>query len=223
MRNHLSSKELSAYIDGEARHPETVSAHLKTCTECEGHYRELVALSEQLRALPATNVRPGFVVRVLRALNEATPAQTPARPPLRLAAALAMTLFLSVTLLSVYYSSKQSVPLPTPVAVSAPAVLPMTLAQQEEALILELEQLVAEHPAYDSPLLAYDITNDGEPTVATVDDMLLALMEDDALLQYGQTWIEDEDFDTTVNRLDRDQTETLKSLLREYVEKTSTI
>lgn len=222
MRNHLSSKELSAYIDGEARRPETVSAHLKTCTECEGRYRELIALSEQLRALSATNARPGFVTRVLRALDDAAPARTPAQMPFRVATVVAMTLFLSVTMLSVYYAN-QSTPLTTPVAVTAPATLPMTLAQQEEALILELEQRVAEQPVYNTPLLAYDMTNEGEPAVATVDDMMLALMEDHALLQYGQTWLEDEDFDTTVNKLNRNQTETLMSLLREYAEETNAI
>lgn len=222
MRNHLSLKELSAYIDGEARRPETVSAHLQACTDCEDRYRELVALSERLHAIPVMGARPGFVGRVLRALDDATPARTPARMPLRVAAVVAMTLFMSVTLLSVYYSNR-SVPLPAPVAVSTPTTLPMTLAQQEEAWILEIEQLVTEQPVYDTPLLAYNITNDGAPAVATVDDMLLALMEDDTLLQFGQAWIEEEDFDTTVNKLDSNQTETLKSLLREYVEKTNAI
>ena len=222
MRNHLSSKELSAYVDGEARRPQTVSAHLETCPECEGRYRELIALSGQLRSLPASKARPGFAARVLRALNEPTPNRIPARHPMRVAAFAAAALFMSATMVSVYYAN-QPVLAPRPVAVSPPAVPSMTLAQQEEAWILELEQLVAEHPDYDTPLLAYDITNDAEPAVATVDDMLLALMEDDVLLLYSQAWVEDEDFDSSVNRLDPEQTEALKSLLREYAEETNVI
>ena len=222
MRNHLSSKELSAYLDGEARRPGAVSAHLEVCPECEGRYRELIALSKQLRSLPATKARPGFAARVLRALVEPTPNRIPERHPMRVAAFATAALFMSATMVSIYYAN-QPVLAPTPVAVSTPVAQSMTLAQQEEALVLELEQLMAEQPAYDSPLLAYDMTNEGEPTVATVDDMLLALMADDALLQYGQTWLEDEDFDTTVNKLDRNQTETLMSLLREYAEETNAI
>ena len=222
MRNHLSLKELSAYVDGEARRPEIVSAHLEACPECEGRYRELIALSGQLRSLPAPKARPGFAMRVLRALDEPAPNRIPARHPMRVAAFAAAALFMSATMVSVYYANRP-VLAPTPIAVSIPAVQSMTLAQQEEALVLELEQLMAEHPDYDSPLLAYDITNDAQPETATEDDMLLALMEDDMFLQYGQAWVEDEDFDTTVNRLDSEQTEILKSLLREYAEETNAI
>lgn len=70
---HLSQRELSAYLDGEARHPERIASHLAACTACEGAYQHLVRMSAALRNLPEPEVRPEFATRVMAHVREVKP------------------------------------------------------------------------------------------------------------------------------------------------------
>lgn len=58
-------EELSAYIDGEARHPERIARHLQQCEACARRHIELLRLAQHLRALSPPEPRPEFVTRVM--------------------------------------------------------------------------------------------------------------------------------------------------------------
>jgi anti-sigma factor RsiW len=77
MKNRHVTHELSAYLDGEARHGERIARHLEQCDECAAHYHELVMLSSQLKALPAPEVRPEFATRVMAHVRDTAPAAEP--------------------------------------------------------------------------------------------------------------------------------------------------
>lgn len=70
---HISIDELSAYLDGEAKHPAAVREHLQRCAECAQRHAELGKLSSHLRTLPAPDVSPAFATRVMAAVREARP------------------------------------------------------------------------------------------------------------------------------------------------------
>ena len=72
MTRHVHN-ELSAFLDGEARYPERIAAHLAECETCARAYRDLAALSETLRALPEPEIRPEFATRVMAHVREAVP------------------------------------------------------------------------------------------------------------------------------------------------------
>lgn len=70
MERHVQH-ELSAYIDGEARCPNRIAAHLDRCDVCRREYDALVKLSASLKTLPYPDVRPEFVTRVVAHVREA--------------------------------------------------------------------------------------------------------------------------------------------------------
>lgn len=90
MQRHVTN-QLSAYIDGEARHPERIAAHLDRCEACEREYQELLTLSASMKALPRPDVRPEFATRVMAHVRETTrrPARV-AQPWLSIGLALAV-------------------------------------------------------------------------------------------------------------------------------------
>lgn len=71
--------ELSAYIDGEAVHPERIARHLQHCTDCARRHMALMRLSAHVQALPKPPENPDLLGRVLAEVGRAQ-AETEARP-----------------------------------------------------------------------------------------------------------------------------------------------
>jgi hypothetical protein len=71
---HLSTDELSAYIDGESREPAAVAGHLRSCAECARRHAELAKLSAQIRGLRSLEAPSGFAGHVLARVREVRPA-----------------------------------------------------------------------------------------------------------------------------------------------------
>jgi hypothetical protein len=63
-------EELSAYIDGEARHPKRIERHLSQCPDCARRHMELLKLSSHLGAMKDPEVAPAFLTRVLAHARE---------------------------------------------------------------------------------------------------------------------------------------------------------
>lgn len=70
--------ELSALLDGEAEDPGHIESHLRACPACAQRYRELRAVTTQVRRLNAPEVRPEFVKLVVARVREAQAAPAPA-------------------------------------------------------------------------------------------------------------------------------------------------
>lgn len=92
MKKHLTTKDISAYLDGEHKRPGEVQKHLQQCADCAREHTALAKVSAHVRALPAPEVTHGFAARVLRAIEGAAPARriTPIRWLAPLAAACAL-------------------------------------------------------------------------------------------------------------------------------------
>lgn len=145
MNNAHVLDELSAYIDGEAAHPERIARHLQHCTECAQRHMALLRLSAHVQALPAPPENPDLLGRVLaevgrvRAADEARPTVTPfasrwsVRAGLTVAAAAALLLAGGLT-----WRSFDTVETPVPVAqgVTEPPYL------QDDAVVSQLAALL---------------------------------------------------------------------------------
>ena len=70
MSKHLSLKELSAYLDGEARGAARTQQHLLQCPECARVYRQLQDAQAFLQETPQEEVGPAFAARVMGAVRE---------------------------------------------------------------------------------------------------------------------------------------------------------
>ncbi len=70
MSKHVSLKELSAHLDGQARGAGRIQQHLQQCPECARVYSELENVQGFLRKTPQEEVGPGFAARVMCAVRE---------------------------------------------------------------------------------------------------------------------------------------------------------
>lgn len=62
--------ELSALLDGEAEDPARIESHVRACPTCAQRYRELRAVTTQVRRLNAPEVSPEFVKLVVARVRE---------------------------------------------------------------------------------------------------------------------------------------------------------
>lgn len=139
MKDHHVIEELSAYIDGEARDPEGIARHLRSCESCARRHMELLKLSSHLRTLPEPEVHPAFLTRVMATVEEQ--AQAPARrwaPILRLGSAAALVV-LAVALLQ-RFDTQPAPPVEEKVAVKDAVDLDRYL--DEDTVTLELARLL---------------------------------------------------------------------------------
>jgi hypothetical protein len=113
MIRHLSSEQLSAYLDGEAAFHESreIEGHLADCAECRGRFESMQRTVSGVWRLERVAPPPGLSTRVraeVAAMRRPEPARTrgvwsyvfglPNRPVFRTAAAVALPLVLSLFL-----------------------------------------------------------------------------------------------------------------------------
>ena len=70
MSKHVSLKELSAYLDAQARGAGRIQQHLQQCPECAQVYSQLEDVQDFLQKTPQEKVGPGFAARVMCAVRE---------------------------------------------------------------------------------------------------------------------------------------------------------
>lgn len=161
--------ELSAYIDGEAAHPDRIARHLRHCAACARRHMELLKVSAHVAALPAPPENPDFLGRVLAEIGRAEPARPrrlafPARRWVPLAAAAALALAAGIAWVA----------LPAGPAAVETAAAP---SAAEEALVVTLAGLIAEGRdlgVFDTDA-APSIEVPGPVEEMTVDGFLLAM------------------------------------------------
>lgn len=70
MKKHLTTEDVSAFLDGEHDRPEDVRKHLQQCAECARRHVALQKVSAHVKALPECEVSHGFAARVMRAVEQ---------------------------------------------------------------------------------------------------------------------------------------------------------
>jgi anti-sigma factor RsiW len=209
---HPSFKELSAYLDGESRHPDTVRDHLQRCADCARRHAELGKLSSHLQAMPPPDVSPAFATRVMAAVREETPAASPAFYrclPAFAAAGVALAVLLAVALLATRDPSA-----PARVAAgNSPAALPSDA--ETDRMMAAIAGRVARGEGIGTLEDELPAWNDAPPAA---EEELAALADTEwfgALANELDTDT-DEDVDTMLSSLDPEEARVFMQLLAEY-------
>lgn len=205
-QKHISIDELSAYIDGEARHPDAIREHLQRCAECAQRHTQLAKLSSHLRTLPAPDVSPAFATRVMAAVREARP--EPAGFRWLRWASVGVGVAAALVLAAAWLTSRPAPP-PAVVAGNSPAA-----AADPDRLM----QVIAERieRGEDPGLVEADALDDAESIPASADLELALLAQSewfDPLADEVETEI---DIDTMIASLNPEQVRVFKQLLSAY-------
>lgn len=113
MIRHLSSEQLSAYLDGEVAVPESrdIELHMKSCERCRDHFKSMQRAVNGVWRLERQAPPPGMATRIRAEVEAASRPATPVRsfvhyifglpnhPSLRTGAAMAMALVIGIFVL----------------------------------------------------------------------------------------------------------------------------
>lgn len=138
MKKRITDEELSAFLDGEAKHPEEIERQIQQSGETAQRYLAMSKISTQVQALPKLSARPGLSGRVAVSLAESKPNRRlmwPVRAAAPVLAAIAFVTFLAVT------GKEESA---SPALLQTAVVAPETVAPTENAAVEDVEVLVAE-------------------------------------------------------------------------------
>lgn len=206
--------ELSAYLDGEADHPDRIARHLQHCEDCARRHIELLRLSAHLRALPSPPVRDSFARDVLARLHgeatnvtpwRATKRRWPLRTTSGLAAAAALLLAAAIGLTLVPQEKR---PAPAMASVSQPAAPAPTVTRT-----VELLAQTAGEDTLEFPLAPVEEPNtETVPLADLLDQMALA----SAMEEPAEPPAADEDLLGLLGGLKEDEIENLQELIQDY-------
>ena len=183
MKKRISIEELSAYLDGEAKHPDKVRQQLQGSDEATRMYQALSKVSSHVRSLPKANVRPGFAGRVIASL-EATKPRRSLTWPVPAWASLAAVAVVAVLAMIGLNDTVESPGVQTAVS-TPPTYTPQpTVVEDEDALVAELERRISSG-ADSEALLSAGLYEEEDPVEELPADLLLALAPADWLNSLG--------------------------------------
>jgi anti-sigma factor RsiW len=159
--------ELSAYIDGAAKRPESIERHLRTCESCARRHMELLKLRSHVAGLRGPVARTGFEARVLARIDEA---ESPRSFPWRLVASVAGVVLVTAVALLVW----QPWAPPSPERIVAES---RALYGSEDQARAALEALAAAEPGSDYLAEGVFIEEEEALPEVSVEEVLLYLAE----------------------------------------------
>lgn len=212
MKKRISSEELSAYLDGEAKNPAKVRQQLQESDDAARMYRALSKVSAHVRSLPVASVRSGFSGRVLASLE----AQKPRRSstwPVPVWVSLGATAVAAVLVMIGVNDTVESPDVQT--AASMPAIYaPPPVALEEDVLVAELERRISSG-AESGALLSEGLYEETDPIEELPAELLLALVPADWVDSLGGL-NETADYRVEMNALSDSEKVIFAQLLDEY-------
>lgn len=175
MKKRITNEELSAFLDGEAKHPEDVECQIQRSEETARRYMALSKVSKHVQALPELQARPGLPGRVAASLAESKSNRRLVWPLRATASVMAAIAF--VTLLVVTGMNENSSPPAVETAAIAPEIVTateITVLGSEEELVAELERRLATD-ASTASFVSGSFYGDPEPVDELPEEILLAL------------------------------------------------
>jgi len=214
---HIDIDELSAYLDGEVEDAAQIAAHLDACPECARRCQDLSDAVHRVRALPAPEISPHFVSRVMAELAEFRETVTVSfrwyfYMPL---AAAAVVLLLVAVGFTAYRFGARTVPPGMP----GQNIVENGAADPEEQLLAAIEYRLAEGAA-EMP------EEDFEYVPATQMAAVNPIVDEDIAADVaGAGWLDmlamnvddDADVDTLLDSMDAAERESFAELLEEYL------
>lgn len=213
MKKRISSEELSAYLDGEAKNPAKIRQQLQESDDAARMYRALSKVSAHVRSLPVASVRSGFSGRVLASLEAQKP-QRSSTWPVPVWVSLGATAVVAVLVMIGLNDTVESPDVQT--AASMPAIYaPQPAALEDEnALIAELERRISSG-AEPEALLSGGFYDESDPVEELPAELLLALVPADWANSLGGL-NETADYRMEMNALSDSEKVIFAQLLDEY-------
>lgn len=193
MKKHLTSEDLSAYMDGEYSRPADAQKHLQQCADCAHKHVAMQKLSAHVRSLPEPEVTIGFQARVMRAIEQPVPVRRnwASRYWMPIGAGLAATLAVMV---GVVYTPESQ----------APTVESASGMSRETTTAIDLAGALGPDGSERDVL-------GGDPGV--VGDMQIALADAAASRPVPSEFFRSADYNASIVALDAREKETLFQLL----------
>lgn len=206
MKLHLNHRELSAYVDGEAKRPERIARHLQQCPACAKAHVALQKLSANVQSVTPPAAIHGFAERVIREIRAHDAKRRPASQPrwqrwgMPLAAAAALVVVGLVTLENVQG------PMGDPVALES--------VSPSEALRAALVEGMLETPATDTTDTSWLFAQSDKPEMKPASETFiqLASMEWEAPVR----WDGQRDMGWTLGSVAHNDTEIVLSVLTNF-------
>jgi hypothetical protein len=218
MKNDRDIEELSAFLDGEASKPETVKRRLEDDADAERMAKDLSALSNQLRRLPAPDVHPAFRTRVMATVRETPRATALPRVTARWQAFAAMVVLAPFAAAIWTFWSPPSAITET----NDQQTLVQYLLEQDEDIVLDqlAEMFVDELDTIDG--IGY--AGDGDYPLETVQETVwLDVLAMDATFATWGDALEEDRWDTIADSISEDELRELNRLLLEQTSGDTTI
>jgi len=215
MKKRITNEELSAFLDGEAQHPDEIERQIGQSEETAGRYRALSKISTHVRSLPALDARPGLSGRVAASLAESKSSRRFVWPLRAAAAVMAGAAF--ATILVVTDLDENTLPPASEMAVIVPGpVVPVevTASGNEKDLVAELERRLAAELSPATIVSASYYENPG-PLAELPEEILLALAPSDWLETFASL-DSTQDYRTQIRSLSETEKSIFVQLLEEY-------
>ena len=213
MSNHITPKELSAYLDAESQTPDTIDTHLRDCAICQSSLNSMRSLSQSLQTLPQPEIHPAFAQRVLAEISERESKRARSfdfRWVYRSVSVVAA----AAVLIAISVSSRVDAPASGDIlSGSQVPTIALNIEQDEDELFAKLNERFAAESSIDSIVsVAYQVSN---PEPAKLDPAMIAFALNNATnrTHVGNQWPESKDVRTTINSLSADESYLLKQML----------
>lgn len=219
MSNHITSEELSAFVDGEARNASKIRLHIEHCEVCTAKIEAHKSLRESLKTLGTPDVHPAFATRVRATIEER--AHEP--EPVSISAyrwVFSLSSIAAITLLTVSVVSNRTAPVGDSVTDSNLAVASAQeaawksiLEQDETDIATKLEISLAREWIDSAIALApYEVA---EPKTADDETAVLSVALSGAQPEELRTdlLVKNADVMTEITRMSPSQSELFKQML----------
>lgn len=211
--------ELSAYIDGEAPHPERIARHLQHCTACAQRHMALLRLSSHVQALPGPLENPDFLGRVLAEVGRVRAAEElrPRRMPVSRWAPWAGLAVAAALVLGIGLGWRALNPPAPGILATLPSEAPML---GEEALVAELSALLeggADMALFEPVDALDDAEGASAPEVPGALDAWLVALAASAASDIPEGPAVEEDVYSDVESLDGQEAVAFQALLATYL------
>ena len=214
MPDHITSEELSAFIDGEARNASKIRLHIEHCDECTARIEAHKALRDKLNLLQAPDVHPAFATRVRATIEEQDfePAPMPWHRWVYSISGVAVLALLTISLLS-----NNTVPLSTDAPeneISVAEAQWKSILEQDEAEVAQKLEISLAREWVDSAisLAPYEVAApDSADTETAVLSIVLSRAEPQALR--ADLLVKDSDAMTEISRMSPAQSDLFKQML----------
>lgn len=213
MSKHITSVELSAFVDGEAKEPIAVETHIAQCQSCRDTVAGMKNMSHSLGSLPAPDVHPAFAGRIVATLEERpAPRRVRSMPwVFTFAGVAAMGLLVASAYLPIALRGENAPMQVTLVNDSQTA--PSLELRDEATLLAEFDRVFADNDSAFTNAMLQSYAAEPIPEILDDEFIVMALADNQVIDSVTNEWAVANDIRSIVNNMNESETSLFKQLL----------